>query len=97
MRFSDHNGPLLPTEQLERVADDSSTLLMHAAIGGLEQYHIVCQKIRKTRCMDPMLLSWAAKRVDIRVLNAVTKGIKVRNRTVISISGVGISFIPRHD
>lgn len=93
--FSDKRDSLL-SKQLTRVAhdDDSSTLLMHAAIGGLEQYNVVDQMIRETGCYDhrgdldkdSALLSWAAKGGDARVLNAVAERIKVRNRTVISIT-----------
>ena len=83
--LSDRKDSLLLSEQLEREGTDSSRLMMHAAFGGLEQYRIVCQTIREMGCkdyrgwldMDSVLLSWAAKGGDIRVLNAVAKGIKV--------------------
>lgn len=90
--FADKKDSLL-SEQLTREAhdDDSSTLLMHAAIGGLDMYNVVIRMIRENGChdhwgnpdKDSALLSWAAKGGDVRVLNAVAESIKVRDCTVI--------------
>lgn len=74
-------------EQLTRSARDAdrSTMLTHAAIGGLDSYRLVCEMMREADCNDLpdehnsiVLLSWAAQGGNTAVLNVVAGGIKVR-------------------
>lgn len=92
--FAESAQHSLLVEQLTREADDDdrSTLLMHAAIGGMGCYAFVCGMMREVGCvaLEPdtqqrlcVLLSWAAQGGDIGVLNAVAGGIKVRRNTYI--------------
>lgn len=74
--------------QMVRVAndDDQSTLLMHAAVGGSENFRRVCLMMRKddlapsfAECdRDATLLSWAAEGGDAVVISTVAAKIKVR-------------------
>lgn len=60
-------------------------ILKHAAIGGYDNYEMVCTFMRERECMGwpaadgkfEELLCWAAEGGDIRVLNAVACGLQV--------------------
>lgn len=63
-------------------------LLKHSAIGGYDNFEMMCNFMRKKACIEcppadrkyEELLSWAAEGGDIRVLNAVASGLQVRER-----------------
>lgn len=85
--FSRTAGREMLTDQLTRSTRDAdcSTMLTHAAIGGLHSYKLVCEMMRDAGCSDPpderhsiVLLSWAAEGGNTAVLNVVAGGIKVR-------------------